>query len=103
MKKYGLTEAELQKIVSVLSVNTRIESAILFGSRALGNFKEASDIDIAIKSKNADMLLTGKIKSTLEEDTNIPYFFDIIDYATITNHELKKHIDEKGVVIYSKK
>ena len=102
MKKYGLTEKEFEEIVAVLSQHPEIESVHLFGSRALGNFKHASDIDIAVKGKNANVFLTAHLKSQFEDGTNIPYFFDIVDYNTIDNVDLKKHIDEKSVVIYQR-
>ncbi len=43
---YGLTDIELQKLNGVFAANGRIEKAILYGSRAKGNFKPFSDIDI---------------------------------------------------------
>lgn len=103
MTKYGLTDEELHIIVSMCAIYTEIKSVILFGSRAMGNFKEASDVDIAIKGKNIDVLLPARLKRHLEDGTDIPYFFDIIDYNTIDNPKLKKHIDELGKVIYEKK
>ena len=103
MTKHGLTEAELAEINHILSRYPDIESAVLFGSRAKGNFKKASDVDIAIKGKNLDPFLAAHLKDQIEEETNIPYFFDIIDYHGIDNAELTNHIIDRGVVIYTKK
>lgn len=103
MTNYGLTQTELNEIIAILSEYPEIESVTLFGSRAMGNFKKASDIDLVIKGKKIGLLLTSHLKGRFEEDTNIPYFFDVIDYNTLENTELKKHITEKGIVIYKKK
>jgi len=42
------------------------------------------------------------IKSILNEETLMPYNFDVLDYSNISNEELKKHIDNFGVSIYKK-
>lgn len=99
---YGLSENQLGQIVSFLSKYPSIEKAVLFGSRALGNFKEASDVDIALFGDQVTAGLAAKIKFEIEEETYLPYFFDIIAYPTITNSDLKNHILSKGVELYSK-
>lgn len=45
---YGLTDIELQKLLEVFAQNGRIEQVILYGSRAKGNFKPFSDVDITL-------------------------------------------------------
>ena len=45
---------------------------------------------------NVDIKTLSKLKYTLEEDTKLPYFFDIVIYDNLDNLELKKHIDEFG-------
>ncbi len=47
-----------------------------------------------------DINTLSKLKYTLEEDTNLPYFFDVVIYDNLENIELKKHIDEFGKIIY---
>ena len=59
--KYGLSEKQLEQVISILKKYDEIEGAILFGSRALGNYKPASDVDIAIKGDKADALLSQKL------------------------------------------
>src|SRR3990167_3267025 len=102
MKKIGLTKTELQKIISIIAEHSDVEEVVLFGSRALGNYKKVSDVDIAIKAHDKNIFLTSHLKDQLEERTTIPYFFDVIDYNTISSVELKKHINENGIIIYSK-
>ena len=45
---YGLTDIELQKLLEVFAQNGRIEQVILYGSRAKGNFKPITDVDITL-------------------------------------------------------
>lgn len=95
----GLTPKELEVLKDVFKKFDDIKEVILFGSRALGTHKTASDIDLAIKG-NVDINTLSKLKYTLEEDTNLPYFFDVVIYDNLDNLELKKHIDEFGEIIF---
>lgn len=95
----GLTPKEQEILQNVFKKFDDIKEVILFGSRALGTHKTASDIDLAIKG-NVDINTLSKLKYTLEEDTNLPYFFDVVIYDNLENLELKKHIDEFGKVIF---
>jgi uncharacterized protein len=95
----GLSPKELEILQNVFKKFDDIKEVILFGSRALGTHKTASDIDLAIKG-NVDVNTLSKLKYTLEEDTNLPYFFDVVIYDNLDNLELKKHIDEFGKKIY---
>ena len=97
---FGLSETALKTIVDIISKYEQIEEAIVFGSRVRETHKANSDIDIAIKGRDIDIMLAALIKTQLEEDTNIPVFFDIILYDTIDNDNLKSHIDNEGKTIF---
>ncbi|MFA8343573.1 MAG: nucleotidyltransferase family protein [Rhodothermaceae bacterium] len=99
---FGLKEKELKYIKEVTTKFTEVEEVIIFGSRAMGNQKVSSDIDIAVKGKYIPHEIVLKIVDILNEDSPLPYFFDVINYNNIENPELKKHIDEKGITIYKK-
>ncbi len=98
--KYGLSEKQLQEITAILASYEALDCAILFGSRAIDTYKEASDVDIAIKGEKADWSLAAKIKDHFEEDTWLPFFFDVVAYDSIGSEELRRHIDGKGKVIF---
>lgn len=95
----GLEPHELQILQEVLKTFPHITEAILFGSRALGTHRKASDVDLAIKG-NIDIQTLSKLKYFLEEETLLPYFFDVLIYNDIKNKELKRHIDEIGEIIW---
>jgi predicted nucleotidyltransferase len=94
--KYGLTEQQLEQVIAITAGYPEIEQAILFGSRAIDTFKEASDVDIVIKGDKVNYALAMRLKSHLEEETYLPFFFDIIDYNSIDNEALKRHIWKYG-------
>ncbi len=98
---FGLNISDLNAIISVIKENNKITKIILFGSRAKGNFKNGSDIDLAIFSENLSFDDFLEIKVNLEE-LLLPYIIDLVDYNTITNEELKQHIQRVGKVIFQK-
>ncbi|HPO63352.1 MAG TPA: nucleotidyltransferase domain-containing protein [Candidatus Kapabacteria bacterium] len=98
---FGLKISDLNTIISVIKENNKITKIILFGSRAKGNFKNGSDIDLAIISENLSFDELLEIKVNLEE-LLLPYIFDLVDYNTITNEDLKQHIQRIGKIIFQK-
>ncbi len=96
---FGLTEEDLSTIVSVLGRHKEVKEAWIFGSRAKGNFKHGSDVDIAVKGPAISHEVIVSISSELNEETNMPYQFDIVNYHTINNRDLVEHIDRVGVRI----
>ena len=89
----GLSEAELETLRGVFARFPQIEEVILFGSRAQGTHRPSSNIDLAIKGKDITLDTLTKLRYTLEEETNLPYFFDVVIYERIENEELKRAID----------
>ena len=86
--KYGLSEEHLKEITDALASFPTIEVAVLFGSRAIDTFKEASDIDIAIKGKKASYDLALKVKDYLEEETSLPFFFSISSVIKLSSRRI---------------
>ena len=97
---FGLIERDIEYIVKAMKKFNEIEKAIVFGSRAIGNYKKGSDVDIAIIGDGIDSKTVYKLDDYLNEVYPLPYFFDILQYNCITNENLKKHIDNEGKIIY---
>ncbi len=98
----GLKEKDLLYIINTIKNHPEIEKAVLFGSRAMGNFKRGSDVDIALIGESISFTTISEIKYDLEEESPMPYFFDILNYHQLKNEELKKHIDTVGKCFYDK-
>ena len=102
IQQYGLRHSDLKDMVAVFNKYPPIQEAILFGSRAKGTYKKGSDVDIAlliVGDKNCKLL----VSSELNEDTLMPYRFDILALNDVDNLELLDHINRVGVVIYEKR
>lgn len=65
----------------------------LFGSRAKGNARSRSDIDIALLSDQPLPLLISQLKEKIEEST-IPYQVDVVDLSTVSPTFRKKVLTE---------
>ena len=100
-ENFGLYETDIQKITNVFEKFSEIEEVILYGSRAKGNFKKYSDIDLSLVGQN----LTQKLLFTVElalDQLMLPYQFDLNILKKISNEELLNHISRVGKVFYSK-
>lgn len=97
---HGLLERDLNYITEAAKKYAEVEEVILFGSRALGNYKKGSDVDLALIGRKVDRKVARKISSDLNEEYPLPYFFDVVNYSDITDEELKKHIVRVGKLIY---
>ncbi len=97
---FGLSEADIEYIVGVIAKYKEIKKAVIFGSRAKGNYKAGSDIDIAIYGEDITIDTISSLHSLLEDESPLPYLFDIVDYTHLEHKELKEHIDRVGIVIY---
>lgn len=102
MNDYGINEKSMELLLDTFSKYPQIEEVILFGSRAKGNYKRGSDIDIAIKGKQCSADLALKLQSYINEELLIPYMVDIVDYQSLNHVELKNYIDRVGKSIYHK-
>lgn len=97
--RYGLPEEHIKIILDYIAKYSKIEEAVLFGSRALGTYKPGSDVDIALKGNAVDSFLAAHLKSEIEEETCLPYFFDFVAYSKLSHKDLIRHIDKYGVVL----
>ena len=101
--KYGLPDRTLEELDEIFRKYPEIRQAILYGSRAKGNYRQGSDIDLSFKTRDGfDFNNLLRIGNDFD-DSNIPYFVDVSVYDSISNPGLKAHIDRVGKVIYSTK
>jgi uncharacterized protein len=99
--QYGLTPAVIAQIRGVLEHYAIIETAVMYGSRAKGNYKQGSDIDLALTGDGLTLQLLNTISLALD-DLYLPYTFDLSIIAHIDNKDLLEHIHRVGVVFYKR-
>jgi len=97
---FGLGDKDIENIIAVLKKESSIEQAIIFGSRVKGNFKRGSDVDIVLKGRGVTEEIASHISFALNEESPLPYKFDVLTYDTIDNPQLLDHIQRVGQIIY---
>lgn len=102
MEPYGLRRQDLAEIRRILSAFPAVEEALLFGSRAKETDKTGSDVDIALRGKEIDLRLVNAIAAMLNEESAMPYYFDILHYDALSDEEVRAHIDRVGKRIYQR-
>lgn len=97
----GLSPVTLAKISAVLAQCPALEKAVLYGSRAKGNHRPGSDIDLSLLGDTLSYAHLGQIESQLD-DLMLPYSFDLSLFSQIDNPDLIEHIQRVGLVFYEK-
>ena len=101
MMNYGLKQETVEKIQNTFQSFPQVEKAILYGSRAKGNYKPTSDIDLTIVGKEINLTLLHKIEFQLD-DLLLPYTIDLSILHQISNPDLLDHINRIGKIFYEK-
>ena len=98
---FGLTEKTIKQLNSIFQKYPEIEKVKIYGSRAMENYKEGSDIDLVFFTESKEDL-SSRLSWELDE-LPTPYLFDVVNYNKILNNPLKKEIDKNGKTFYIKK
>lgn len=96
---FGLSKATLDKLNSVFALHSSIDAVLIYGSRAKGNYRRGSDIDLTIKGGEIPFAEFMQIEDQID-DLMLPYTVDLSQYRQIENADLIAHIDRVGVAIY---
>ncbi|MCP3932026.1 MAG: nucleotidyltransferase domain-containing protein [Bacteroidetes bacterium] len=99
---YGLKDEDIKIINGIFAQYTEIEKAIFYGSRAKGNYRNGSDIDLTLKGENISLSLLFRIENELD-DLLLPYKIDLSILQKIENPDLIEHIKRVGITFYKKK
>jgi predicted nucleotidyltransferase len=98
---FGLKEEVIEKIKGVFRKYPEIEFAILYGSRAKGDYKGSSDIDLTLKGDQLTESILTRISLDLD-DLLLPYLIDLSIHVHIKNGGLIEHIERVGKEFYIK-
>ena len=97
--QFGLNPGTIAQIHGVLAAHPEIEEAVLYGSRAKGNYRAGSDIDLCLKGEALTLTQLMKIENELD-DLLLPYKIDLSLHHALDNPELIDHVRRVGVVFY---
>jgi predicted nucleotidyltransferase len=95
---FGLNENTINRINSVFSQYPEINNVLIYGSRAQGNYRSGSDIDLTILGDITYQQLS-QIETQLD-DLLLPYTIDLSIFTQIDNPDLVAHVQHAGQVFY---
>ena len=99
MGTIGLNDTDIEKIRAVFSLHKELEKVVLYGSRAKGTYKPASDIDLVLVGDDLNLTIQQAIENELD-DLLLPYKFDVSLFFFFENMELVNHIVSVGKVFF---
>ena len=99
--KFGLSDFVLNAFQLVFENYPELSEVIIYGSRAKGNYREGSDIDLTLKGEFLNNSILNKITSDLDE-INHPYLIDLSIYENLKSESLKEHINRVGQIFYKR-
>ena len=100
-QRFGLPEAAIEAIQQVLAAHPEVEQAILYGSRALGRQRHASDIDLTLTGPAITPSTLAQIEAELD-DLLLPWMIDLSRLADLNHPPLRDHIARVGQVLYQR-
>jgi predicted nucleotidyltransferase len=98
---FGLKDSHINLIKSVFAKYNCVTKVVVYGSRAKGNYRTGSDIDLSLFGNDLDFDTLLKIENELD-DLLLPYKIDLSIYNKIENYDLTEHINRVGVLFYEK-
>ena len=101
MSQFGLKQDTINQINQIFSTYPEISKAIIYGSRAKGNYKPGSDIDLTLVGDNINHHQLLEILNTID-DLLLPYFFDLSIFNSLNNPNLIEHIERVGITFYKR-
>jgi predicted nucleotidyltransferase len=99
--RFGLKETTIQKLCGVFAKYPQVSKAVLYGSRAKGNYKNGSDIDLTLHGSDDLENILYKIFDEID-DLLLPYTIDLSIYRTLSDPDFIDHIHRVGVTFYDK-
>ncbi|HLP56530.1 MAG TPA: nucleotidyltransferase domain-containing protein [Fluviicola sp.] len=100
--EFGLSAENIDKIRSVFAEYPEVEKVIIYGSRAKGNYRHNSDIDLTLIGEQLNLDIQFRIDESLD-NLLLPYTIDLSVFSQISNPDLVEHIQRVGVVFYQNK
>ena len=102
MNQFGLKPEVITQINHIFAEYPEISKAILYGSRAKGNYKNGSDIDLTLISDRLSHRQLLQIQNQID-DLLLPYSVDLSIFSSIDNLHLIEHINRVGITFYERK
>lgn len=95
-KNTGIKQEVIDQICNIAK-ECNVTKVLLFGSRARGDYKDRSDIDLAVIGGKVDLFAIS-----VDEETSTLLKYDVVNLDASVQEELIESIQKEGVIIYEK-
>lgn len=92
----GLNQHVIDQIIG-LAKQYNVRKLVLFGSRARGDYKEKSDIDLAVYEGDCT-----RFSLDVDDETHTLLSYDVVDMNRPVDNKIKESIEKEGIVLYEK-
>lgn len=99
--RFGLPALTVVKLQNLFANYPLVEKAVLYGSRAKGNYKNGSDIDLTLYGDGLGLNELLTINSEID-DLLLPYSIDLSLFERLKTPSLREHIERVGIVFYER-
>lgn len=99
--KFGLTERDIKTINGIFTKYPDVKEVHVFGSRAKGNYKTGSDIDLAVINKDIFPKTISNLTTEFEE-SSLPFKVDLVLFHDLKSEDFIDHIKRVGIVFYKR-
>lgn len=96
--KFGLDHGDVDAIVTVLRGCTRVQEALIVGSRALDRHRPESDIDIAVRGPLTAQDV-AELRGALDR-LPLPWMFDVVALDTLRDDAVREHVERVGKTLF---
>jgi predicted nucleotidyltransferase len=99
MPKYGLLPDQIEKLQAIFAKYPQVKRVLIYGSRAKGDYRNGSDIDLTLLGESLDLAVQFDIENELD-DLLLPYKIDLSIFPHIDNPGLLAHIQRVGLPFF---
>ncbi len=103
-QRFGLSTNVIARIHGVLAQHPHVQRAVIYGSRAKGNYRPGSDIDLTLFAAEGQEISHRELADILDEvdDLLLPYTMDLSAFEQLHSDALREHIERVGQVFYER-
>ena len=96
--RFGLKPDTLERLKAIFQQHPKVQRVLIYGSRAKGNYRDGSDIDLTMQGEELDWRELQMIEREID-DLLLPYKVDLSIYSQIENKALQEHIKRWGTLL----